>query len=379
MVESEALELPEDVMLGARGLRPRADAGRDPGDQRARRGGRQAGLGLEAAGEGRGADRRSRAAGRGGPARSLRHEAEAGAQHAPQRHPQGASPRAIGVAADGGRRPERPSRTSSSTSSRRSCAARSSTASRRVHHHFDRQEDLDRVAAQERAGDADRRTARPTRGARRKAGSSRSREPLAAGQDEAPRRAPPAAAPKRPRSGAGSRRTGACASAAGSPSAGGSTGVGEGIGEPLRRSVPRSRAGEASDGEAAQHRLDRPPALVRGHVADVQEHQDEEEEDEDRARVDDDLDRRDEGRQRAGRSRPRGAKNATTRDRTLRTGCRATTMRPAKRIASAAARSNTMRSDGHGLILHISSAATQARLTSASGSSAFQPSLMSWS
>ena len=40
-----------------RDLRPRADAGRDPGDQRARRGGRQAGLGLEGAAEGRGADR----------------------------------------------------------------------------------------------------------------------------------------------------------------------------------------------------------------------------------------------------------------------------------------------------------------------------------
>ena len=46
MVESEALELPEDVMLGGVVLRPRADAGRDPGDPRARRSRRQAGLGL---------------------------------------------------------------------------------------------------------------------------------------------------------------------------------------------------------------------------------------------------------------------------------------------------------------------------------------------
>jgi hypothetical protein len=37
MVESEAHELPEDVMLGARGLRPQRDEARDPGDQRARR------------------------------------------------------------------------------------------------------------------------------------------------------------------------------------------------------------------------------------------------------------------------------------------------------------------------------------------------------
>ena len=69
MVESEAHELPEDVMLGARRVRPRADAGGDRADPRARRRRRQAGVGLAAAGEGRGADRARRAS---SPRRDLR-------------------------------------------------------------------------------------------------------------------------------------------------------------------------------------------------------------------------------------------------------------------------------------------------------------------
>ncbi len=50
MVESEAKVLPEDVMLGCGGVRPRADAGGDQCHQRAEGRGGQAGLGLDGAG-----------------------------------------------------------------------------------------------------------------------------------------------------------------------------------------------------------------------------------------------------------------------------------------------------------------------------------------
>ncbi len=77
MVESEAERLSEDVMLGAVVLRPRADAGRDPGDQRARGGGGQAGVAVERT---RGRCRArggGRAPGRGGARQGLRDHREA--------------------------------------------------------------------------------------------------------------------------------------------------------------------------------------------------------------------------------------------------------------------------------------------------------------
>ena len=108
MVESEALELSEDVMLGARDVRPRADAGRDPGDQRARRGRRQAGLGLEGAGEGRGAHRaRSSELAEVGSARGVPHQAEEGALGSDRRDLE-AGVRGASASAPKAGRPRRP-------------------------------------------------------------------------------------------------------------------------------------------------------------------------------------------------------------------------------------------------------------------------------
>ena len=56
MVESEADQLPEDVMLGRCDARPPADAGRDQRDSRSGARCRQAGVGMAAGGEERGAD-----------------------------------------------------------------------------------------------------------------------------------------------------------------------------------------------------------------------------------------------------------------------------------------------------------------------------------
>ena len=100
-------------------------------DPRARRGRRQAAVGLAAAGEGRGADRaRSRALAEADAARGLPDAHEAGAPaDARRRSTRRSPPKCVPADAPPERR-ERTSATSCSTSKRRSCATRSWPASR---------------------------------------------------------------------------------------------------------------------------------------------------------------------------------------------------------------------------------------------------------
>ena len=249
-----------------------------------------------------------------------------------------------------------------------------------VHHQLDRQEDRDGVAAQERPGDADAEERSPRRAGRRKAGSRRSRPLLPPGEDEGADERGEQQDRDRLEGEEVARRRAGAPRPDGSAKATGSSPAGAG----MRAPEPRQRRRGAATAKATTPRPPRSVWIGRrlprpGAAAEVQQHEDEEEEDEDRAGVDDDLDRRDEGRQQHDVGRRRGAKKATTSASTLRTGFFVTTMRPPKRIATAAAASKTIRAAVTGHILHISSAATQKRLRSASGRRTFQPRRISWS
>ena len=129
MVESEAQQLTEEVMLGARGVRPRAGQGRDRRDPRTGARGRQAGVGLAAAGQGRGASspRSPR-----WPKRSCAPPTRSAASR-PARRPLREAYASVHGRAEGRRRrasTRSRSTTCCSTSKRRSCAARSWPASR---------------------------------------------------------------------------------------------------------------------------------------------------------------------------------------------------------------------------------------------------------